>query len=234
VTANGTYTLRVTISDGQGGSVQGSINITVQKVNQPPTVSPTITGPSTLLAGNTGTFSITASDPDGDTLSYAWSQTVPATPQGTFMGSTTGSSAQWYSPELSTETSFTLTVTVTDGQSPPEVRTITFPVTMPRYGADIQSIWSNVPCTSCHGGSGNLNLNAPGSHANLVNAPSFGACVPGTRIIPGDPDNSVLVRKISGTSCGGRMPQSDPGYFAANPGLLIRIRSWVLAGAAND
>ncbi|HVG58671.1 MAG TPA: tandem-95 repeat protein [Hyalangium sp.] len=233
VTANGTYTLRVTISDGQGGSVQGSINITVQKVNQPPVVSANITGPSTLVAGNTGTFSITASDPDGDTLTYAWSQTDPATPQGTFVGSTTGSSAQWYSPALGTQTSFTLSVSVTDGQSTPVVRTITLPVTVPRYAADIQTIWDGFPCTSCHGSSGNLSLGAS-SYTNLVNAPSFGACVPGTRVIPGDPDASVLMRKISGTACGDRMPQSDPAYFDRNPGLLIRIRSWILAGAAND
>jgi hypothetical protein len=231
VTASGTYTLRVTISDGPGGNVQGSVNITVQKVNQPPTVNPTINGPSTLLAGNTGTFTISASDPDGDTLTYAWSQTDPPTPLGTFVGSTTSSSAQWYSPALSTETSFTLSVSVTDGQSPPEVRTITLPVTMPHYAADIQTIWS--VCTSCHGGSGNLNL-ATNSYANLVNTPSFGACVPGTRIIPGDPDNSVLVRKISGTTCGTRMPQNNQSYFVTNPGLLVRIRSWVLAGAPND
>jgi hypothetical protein len=233
VTANGTYTLRVTISDGYGGSVQGSINITVLKVNQPPTVGATITGPSTLVAGNTGTFSITASDPDGDTLSYAWSQTVPATPQGTFVGSTMGSSAQWYSPELGAQTSFTLSVSVTDGQSPPEVRTITLPVTVPRYAADIQTIWVGFPCTSCHGTNGNLNLGT-NSYANLVNTPSFGACVPGTRVIPNDPDNSVLVRKISGTSCGTRMPQGDAGYFDRNPGLLIRLRSWILAGALDN
>jgi hypothetical protein len=232
VTASGTYTLRVTISDGPGGNVQGSVNITVQKVNQPPTVN-TINGPSTLLAGNTGTFTISASDPDGDALTYSWSQTDPPTPLGTFVGSTTNSSAQWYSPALSTQTSFTLSVSVTDGQSTPVVRTITFPVTMPHYPTDIQSIWDTA-CVSCHGTNGTLSLDAPGSYANLINVTSA-ICPPDKRITPSDPANSALIRKIEGTTCGGtRMPRNNPGYFDANPGLVVRIRSWVLAGAPND
>lgn len=231
VTANGTYTLQVTVSDGQGGSAQGTIDITVQKVNQPPTVGATITGPATLLAGDTGTFSITASDPDGDTLTYAWSQTTPATPQGTWVTGTTGSSAQWYSPALGTQTTFTLAVSVTDGQSDPVVRTIDVPVTVPRY-TNVQSIWDS-RCTGCHGTSGGLSLAAGSSHANLVNVPA-NACVPLNRVTPNDPDNSALVQKMSGTACGARMPRDDAGYFDQNPGLIIRVRSWILAGALND
>jgi hypothetical protein len=213
--------------------VQGTVNITVQKVNQPPTVSATINGPSTLLAGSTGGFSITASDPDGDPLTYSWSQTDPPAPLGTFVGSTTNASAQWFSPALATQTSFTLSVSVTDGQSTPEVRTITFPVTIPHYAADIQSIW-NTTCVSCHGTNGTLSLDAPGSYANLINVTSA-ICPPASRITPSDPANSALIRKIEGTTCGGtRMPRSDPTFFDANPGLVVRIRSWVLAGAPND
>jgi hypothetical protein len=231
VNANGTYTLRVTITDGQGGSVQGSIDINVQKVNRAPVVSASISGPTTLSAGNTGTFSITASDPDGDPLTYSWTQTAPAT-QGTFVGSRTGSSAQWYSPEVAAQTSFTLSVSVTDGQSAAVVRTITLPVSVPRY-TEVQSVWSAGSCTGCHGGSGGLNLGAAVSYGNLVNA-TANACNPSQRVTPGDPDNSVLIRKMQGTSCGSRMPQNNPAFFDTNPGLVIRVRSWILAGAAND
>jgi hypothetical protein len=235
VTANGVYTLRVTISDDLGGSVQGTVDITVQKVNQPPTVGATITGPGTLLAGGTGSFSITASDPDGDALSYSWDQTTPATPQGTWVGSRTGPSAQWFSPALGTQTAFTLSVTVTDGQSTPVVRTIDVPVTVPQYAADIQTIWNSVPCTGCHGGNGGLFLTAASSYANLVNiTASAAACNTLSRVTPNDPDNSVLVRKMEGTACGNRMPASNPGYFDTNRGLVIRVRSWILAGAPND
>jgi hypothetical protein len=229
VTANGTYTLRVTVSDGQGGSVQGSVNITVQKVNQPPTVAAAITGPSSLLAGSTGSFSITATDPDGDPLTYSWDQTDPAT-QGTWVGSRTGSSAQWYSPVVGAQTSFTLSVSVTDGQSTPVVRTVTVPVTVPNYTTDVRAVWSAGGCTGCHGGSGGLDLS---SSANLVDAPANAGCNPvaTVRVVPNDPDSSVLIRKMEGTTCGDRMPRNNPGYFNNNPGLLIRVRSWILAGA---
>jgi hypothetical protein len=231
VTASGTYTLRVVVSDGQGGSVSGTVNISVQKVNQAPNVGASISGPSTLLAGNTGTFSISASDPDGDPLTYSWSQTSPAT-QGTFVGSSTSSSAQWYSPVVTTQTSFTLSVSVTDGQSAPVVRTLTVPVTVPNYSSDVRGVWTLGGCTSCHGTSGGLDL-TPTNPAAMVNVAAVAACSPAApaRVVPSDPDNSVLIRKMEGTSCGSRMPRNNPSYFTNNPGLVIRVRSWILAGA---
>ncbi|WP_224361772.1 Ig-like domain-containing protein [Hyalangium versicolor] len=233
VNANGVYRLRVTVSDGQGGSVSGTVDITVRKVNRPPTVSATISGPSTLLAGNTGAFSITASDPDGDTITYAWSQTAPAS-MGNFVGAVNTASAQWYSPALSTQTSFTLSVSVTDGQSTPVVRSIAIPVTVPHY-TDVQNIWNTVPCTGCHGSSGSLNLSAATSYGSLINVKAINsACSSLNRVTPGSPDNSVLILKMEGTNCGGRMPPGATDYFDKNPGLRIRVRSWILAGAAND
>jgi hypothetical protein len=56
-------------------------------------------------------------------------------------------------------------------------------------------------------------------------------------VVAGQPDSSVLVWKIGGTpntTCGGTMPQNDTGYFAMNPGMVTRIRSWILAGALNN
>jgi hypothetical protein len=152
------------------------------------------------------------------------------------VGSTTGASAQWYSPALGTQTSFTLSVSVTDGQSTAVVRTINVPVTVPRY-TDVQNIWDTVPsCTSCHGASGSLSLEGPAinSHPNLFNVAST-RCPQFMRVTPFDPDNSALIRKMEGTTCGGsRMPANDTAYFDRNPGLIIRVRSWILAGALND
>ncbi|WP_224242383.1 Ig-like domain-containing protein [Hyalangium gracile] len=232
VSANSVYALRVTVTDGKGGSVQGTveINVGVSQGNRPPTVAASITGPSTLLAGDTGTFSLTASDADGDPLTWSWTQSAPAT-QGTFMGSTTSSSAQWFSPVVATQTSFTLSVTVTDGKSPAVARTLTVPVTVPRY-TDVQKTWEAVPCTSCHGTAGGVNLRFGMSYASLVNV-NANACGL-KRVVPGDPNNSAIVLKMEGNACGTRMPSNDQAYFDDNPGMVVRVRSWILAGAAND
>ncbi len=232
VTANGVFRLRVTVSDGQGGIVRRDVDVTVNKVNQPPNVNANIAGPTTLAAGDTGAFSITASDPDGDPLTYSWSQTAPAT-LGTFVGSQTSAAAQWFSPVIGTQTSFTLSVSVTDGQSPPITRNITVPVTVPLYATSVQSIW-NFKCTGCHGGSGGLSLGSGTSYSNLVNVLA-GACSPQIpRVAPGNPDGSALIRKMEGTGCGTRMPSNDLNYFTNNPGLVVRVRSWILGGAPNN
>lgn len=238
VTASTAFTLRVTVSDGNGGSAQGTVTITVSPVvleNQPPEVAATITAPSTLKAGATGALSITATDPEGDTLTYTWSQKAPAA-QGTFVGGTTGTSAQWFSPQVGTETSFTFEVSVSDGKAAPVVRTVNVPVTVPAY-SDVQSVWStNTLCTGCHGTSGGLSLAQGSSYAALVNVNNNNAaCNTLKRVLPSDPDNSALVRKLEGTTCGNRMPRgANAAHFDNNPGQLILIRSWILGGALNN
>ncbi|WP_375746501.1 Ig-like domain-containing protein [Corallococcus interemptor] len=225
------FRLKVTVSDGKGGTTEGSIEVSVRKSNQAPTVSDTL-APTSLVAGATGTLSVTASDPDGDPLTYTWAQVAPSTP-GTWVGGTQGPSAQWYSPVVATQTAFTFSVSVSDGVSPPVVRTVTLPVSVPRYGADVQALWSTGECTTCHGKAGNLSLAAATSHANLVNVTAR-ACGNLRRVTPGDPDNSALIRKMEGTECGDRMPTGKPEYFDQHPGLNVLVRSWILAGAAND
>jgi hypothetical protein len=238
VTRTQDFTLAVTVTDGKGGSKQGSINVTVAvggQTNRPPSVT-AITAPNTLLAGTTGTFSVTASDPDGDPLTYTWAQEAPTT-QGTWVGgATSGTSAQWYSPPVGTQTSFTLKVSVTDGRNAPVVQMVTVPVTVPKYGMDIQPVWSMGMCTDCHfGAGGSLDLKGGSSHASLVNVPTVKTlCRTLNRVTPNEPDISSLVRKMEGPACGDRMPRGDETYFDTNPGLLVRVRSWILAGARND
>ena len=236
VTGTQDFTLAVTVTDGKGASKQSSINVTVVglQLNRPPSVD-AITAPSTLVAGTTGDFSIRASDPDGDPLTYTWEQTAPATP-GAWVGATSGTSAQWYSPPVGAQTSFTLKVSVTDGRNAPVVQTVTVPVTVPKYGMDIQPVWSMGMCTDCHfGAGGSLNLKDGSSHASLVNVPTVKTlCRTLNRVTPNEPDISSLVRKMEGPACGDRMPRGDETYFDNNPGLLVRVRSWILAGAKDD
>jgi len=67
----GTFTVNVTASDGKGGTARNSTAVTVL-ANQPPS-EPTMTiTPSMIYRGTTVTFDTTSTDPDGDTISYAW------------------------------------------------------------------------------------------------------------------------------------------------------------------
>jgi hypothetical protein len=238
VTATTAFTLRVTVSDGTGGTSQRTVELQVVDVpstNQPPTVSATITGPTTVRAGDPAALSITATDPDGDTLTYTWT-TVPAS-QGTITNGG-AASASWRSPDISAGTDFTLQVTVSDGQAT-VTRTKVVRATEPTYAANIQPIWT-LKCTSCHDNtspSGGMNLLSASSWSSLVGVQSNNTCglTPRpTRVVASQPDNSVLVWKITGTTCGNQMPRNDSTYFNLNPGLVTRIRSWILAGAKNN
>ncbi len=102
------------------------------------------------------------------------------------------------------------------------------------YARDIEPLWS-VTCSDCHNeyGSEGLNLKEGSSHASLMEA-GVGPCAAGPRVSPGRPDESLLVSRISDEACGRRMPMGNPDYFDLNPGELIRIRSWILAGALDN
>src|SRR5678815_454584 len=121
------FTFQVTITDGEGGSIAQTCQVTVTHltVNRPPNVSATISvSPSMPVAGEPVTLSITASDPDGDPLTIAWVQTAPSQ-QGTF-GSPSSASTTWTSPALGVDSlGFNLQVTVSDGHNPPVVRQVT-------------------------------------------------------------------------------------------------------------
>ncbi|HEX5745373.1 MAG TPA: cadherin-like domain-containing protein [Archangium sp.] len=235
IATNTTFTLQVTVSDGKGGSAQASVDVPVANVaapNRAPTVDAAITVATPAIAGDV-TLSIGATDPDGDTLTYAWSTSVAG--QGTFTAPT-AAGTQWLSPELTTATTYTFQVTVSDGTES-VTRTLAVEVGVPQYARDIQPIW-DAQCTNCHSSPRGLDLRASNSYASLVNAAGTGSypagCGGTTRVVPNDPNDSLLVKKISGTACGGRMPQGNTDYFDNNPGQLTRIRSWILAGARND
>ncbi|WP_224245143.1 Ig-like domain-containing protein [Hyalangium gracile] len=236
VSRNTTFTLKVSVADGRGGTAESTVAVAVANVaslNRAPLVSDVIPDPTTaVVAGDTVTLFVPASDPDGDPLTYSWT-TSPAG-QGTFT-TPTESVARWSSPDIASTKAFSFQVTVSDGTDS-VTRSVQVQVRVPTYAQDIQPLWSPT-CTTCHADSsspGALNLQASSSYASLVNRNGTGACSSLKRVQPGQPDDSLLVQKISGNSCGGRMPAQDTDYFDRNPGELIRIRSWILAGALND
>ena len=233
-----TFTLRVTVSDGQGGSAQGSVDVAVVNVpalNQAPSVEESLSLPTTrVVAGESVPLFIASRDDDGDALTYSW-KTIPEG-LGTW-SDPKASTPQWRSPELARATTYTLQVTVSDGIAS-VTRSAPLRVEVPTYARDIQPLWSPA-CTDCHNGNGGssfggLNLMAGESYASLGRPSTIAGCGFSERVQPGHPDESLLVQRISHDGCGRRMPSSDSDYFDRNPGELTRIRSWILAGARDD
>ena len=83
---------------------------------------------------------------------------------------------------------------------------------------------------------------APASNLVLLEGRSYqqlvgraGTGKPGTTlVIPGDPDNSYLVKKLEGTSdiVGLRMPRNNGPFLTE--GQMSVIRRWITEGAANN
>lgn len=239
VAADTVFTFEVTIADGQGASVKASCQITVTHVtvNQPPNVSATISvSPTTPVAGDVVTLSITASDPDGDPLTIAWLQTSPSV-QGIF-GSPSNASTTWVSSPFGVDSvPFSFQVTVSDGHTPAQTRQVTVTVATPSYAGDIQPIW-NASCTvGCHTGAtpdGQLSLDTGSSYAALVGPNMVASCSDGNtlRVDAGYPGSSGLMDKLLGTSCGTRMP--EPPNSPLSAAELVMIQSWILRGALDN
>jgi hypothetical protein len=202
--------------------------------NAPPTITTAALSDRPVgVAGDAFGLLVEASDPDGDALSYTWRQLDNGAPAGTFT-TTNGAAVSWRAPAIAEMTVFAFEVSITDGIHTAVVDTVEVTANVPTFATHIQPIF-NAKCTGCHGSSGGLGLGAASAYVNLVNVTGQNAgCNTLKRVLPGDPDNSLLVRKISGTSCGNRMPRNDATHFDNNPGEAIRIRAWILAGAAND
>lgn len=104
-TTEGTYTISVIVSDDNGGTATESCDIEV--ANTPPVIASLTPGAANVGPGASCTVTCTASDPDGDTITYAWSTTG-----GTISG--TGNAVTWTAP--ATEATYTISVTVNDGK----------------------------------------------------------------------------------------------------------------------
>ncbi|UCH51853.1 MAG: PKD domain-containing protein [Chloroflexota bacterium] len=124
--ATGTYTIKVTVSDGEGLKTSKSATIiVVDKPNQPPVITGLTKDGSPPDEENrvrewrTITIHCNAEDPDGDALSYLWRAT-----RGKVNGE--GSTVLWTAPGVTGDC--TITVVVTDGRGGKAEASIVFKV----------------------------------------------------------------------------------------------------------
>ncbi|MCU0600442.1 MAG: fibronectin type III domain-containing protein [Desulfobacterales bacterium] len=181
------------------------------------------TGERVMLNGSA------SSDADGDSLTYSWSfSSVPPGNTASLSAATTVNA--FFTPNVAG--TYVISLTVNDGKesSAPDTVSITVAPPPTSFANNIQPIF-NSSCTSCHSSGGSasfLNLQSTVSYGNLVNKAATKST--GTRVIPGDSANSVLYKRVIGTSAGGRMP---PGSSLSASNINL-IQKWIDEGAANN
>ncbi|MCE5272953.1 Ig-like domain-containing protein [bacterium] len=123
-TIGGIYQATVTVSDGHGGVVSRSFTITVAGVNHPPVLG-TLNN-VTVNQGQVVSFTVTATDPDGDPLTLSASGApLTATPAASFNAAT--GQFSWATSQA-IQGNFTLTFTASDGKGGVATKSITVTV----------------------------------------------------------------------------------------------------------
>lgn len=186
--------------------------------NNPPAFS--IDQPSADVAiapGATVFFSGSATDPDGDDVTVLWD----------FGDGMTSTEFEPGDHTYSSQGTYTVTLTATDSHGladpTPATRTITVNAAPTATLNQIQNEIFTPSCASCHGGgspTAGLDLDPGQAHSNLVNVPA--TTESGTRVIPSNPDNSVLVTFL------------EDGHRSRPQSEIQLIRDWITSGAPNN
>jgi hypothetical protein len=101
-----------------------------------------------------------------------------------------------------------------------------------RFSTHIQPIFNTNGCIGCHPSNFlGLSLQSGQSYNNLVDVQAQAGCTDRKRVLPGNADQSVLYLRISGTTCGDRMPKN---MGALAPEDIQKIRDWINQGASNN
>jgi hypothetical protein len=192
------------------GSPNGGVDVAVT-LNDPPQITAvTVTQSTFITICESALIAVSASDPNQDALTYAWSvvsgpdagSLLPSDSSATFSGHAGDYVLRVVVADVhAATTSFLFSIHVADATCvvPPEVQSI--------IGAK---------CSPCHttGASGGLKLDpADVAYSSLVShAVGAAACSTSVRVIPGDPANSYLIAKLRNTAgiCGVQMPRGRP------------------------
>ena len=127
----GTYTITFTVTDASGATTQATVTTMVSApvpVNQPPVIT-NVAGPSSLTAGTSGTWSVSAYDPDGSYLAYSvnWGEGNSVGQQMPAQQQQVGSTATFQHTYYNAGT-YTITFTVTDSAGAAKQTTATVAV----------------------------------------------------------------------------------------------------------
>jgi hypothetical protein len=123
VTADTRLTFQFVVNDGTVNSAPATVNVTVRNVNRPPSANAgsdqTVNARGTVTLDGRG-----SSDPDGDRLTFRWTQTAgpPVT-----LNAASGATPTFTAPDISMDTALTFQLIVNDGttDSAPAQVTIT-------------------------------------------------------------------------------------------------------------
>ncbi|MFZ5446169.1 MAG: myxosortase-dependent M36 family metallopeptidase [Myxococcota bacterium] len=106
-------TFQLVVSDGTDSSLPARVEVVVRNVNQKPVA--VATGPATVAEDSATPVTLSGSgstDADGETLTYAWTQTAGPTVQ---LSSTTDAAPTFAVPAVTADTTLTFSLTVNDG-----------------------------------------------------------------------------------------------------------------------
>ncbi len=217
-------TTELVLTSQCGGQANGGLGVVVS-LNDSPEITGIELDPSQFISVcETLHLSATATDPNEDAITYAWS--VASGPAGASLRASDAEAA--FSGPAG---EYALALTVDDGHG--GNNSLQFPIYVSsavcEVPAAVQQIFTQ-SCSPCHtsGSSGGLHLDpASTSFANLVGVhASSSACSSRIRVVPGDSTSSYLIAKLRGASdiCGLPMPRNLPALPEAQ---IQTIEGWI-------